>query len=172
MRGQLNGIHLKHCNSITRTANSFRYSLSFDWGAQQIISSIYVEMIRMWFYRILLTSWHWNISQINNGSVNRLFQPDVTLDNDGSSGPQIRGRGQQKSLASSGNREPVGLIATNGEFGKKTRVTEYYNSQEQQAPNVRVRNQFAAAQSVTKDTNERDNNRITQFGSREQQPPR
>lgn len=115
-------------------------------------------------------------------SVNLLFQPDAALANDGSSslsGNYLsqRGRGQkqqQQQVPQSSNREAADTIAANGEFGKKSRVNEYYNAQDQPfqnagTPNVRIRNQFNQS---NKDNTERDNNRITQFGSREQQPPR
>lgn len=104
----------------------------------------------------------------------------MALTNDGQ--PQ-RGRGQQKQQqVQAGTREASDVIASSGEFGKKSRVQEYYNSQEQQpqqafrnagTPNVRIRNQFnQTPSSISKDNTERDNNRITQFGSREQQPQR
>lgn len=70
------------------------------------------------------------------------------------------------------------MTATSGEFGKKSRVNEYYNSQEQPlrnaaaVPNVRIRNQFTITPTSDKDNGERENNRINQFGSREQQPQR
>lgn len=109
---------------------------------------------------------------------------------DGSSSPPLsgnylsRGRGQhlqqqqqqQQVPSLIGNRESADIIAA--DFGKKSRVVnEYYNSQEQPfrngpaagiaAPNLRGRNEF------NKDnTEDRDNNRINQFASREQTPLR
>lgn len=118
-------------------------------------------------------------------SVNLFFQPDAALANDGSSslsGNYVsqRGRGQQQQqqVPQSGNRETADIIAASGEFGKKSRLNEYYNSQDQPfpnnagTPNVRIRNQFNQSPAADKDNAERDNNRITQLGSREQQPPR
>lgn len=93
------------------------------------------------------------------------------MTNDGSS---LRGRGQQKQTGS--NRESADVIGGPAEFGKKSRVTEYYNSQEQQplrnagTPNARIRNQFNKTP-AGKDAIERDNNRIAQFPSRDQQQP-